>query len=388
MKGEGLNVDVPTRFTPHLKSTRVLSRPTKHKADLATFTTYWGTHPIPLQFYRPGVLKAAGLTPGSDADLGALQALRATYNVSDHVPTPHPAIPATCSDQQPLRLFAPNAARLVMVSNSSEEDEVTGPLLRRPSPSSGGPPVMGPSDVVLGPQGIMDGTSQGSSGNHSSSPLLPPWKGKGSSSPADLVSVATLALADEYSATVVLEPQDRGEGVRLSPSASKGLPASKKSGIPSCQSTAAAILKESPAPPAGGSSMSKRSAEDPNQKERISSFFALGDKASGSSFRVGHLEHELKTLKRETSPEEGVLQRRLTNLTVEHSTLQERCATRIRRTKAVRAELEGVQANRDFAQLERDSLKKERESLCACRDEALQSNDRLLCQLKEIHRLA
>ncbi|GAA0166750.1 hypothetical protein LIER_21835 [Lithospermum erythrorhizon] len=65
---------------------------------------------------------------------------------------------------------------------------------------------------------------------------------------------------------------------------------------------------------------------------------------------------------REKAWEEGVLQRRLRNLTVEHITLQERYAASIRRTEAVRAELEGVQVERDSAQLERDALNKETES--------------------------
>ncbi|GAA0172368.1 hypothetical protein LIER_26210 [Lithospermum erythrorhizon] len=60
--------------------------------------------PMPLHFYSDHrVLKAAGLTPSSDADLRALEALRVTYNVHDHAPPPPPAAPATSSGQQPLR---------------------------------------------------------------------------------------------------------------------------------------------------------------------------------------------------------------------------------------------------------------------------------------------
>ncbi|GAA0162262.1 hypothetical protein LIER_18390 [Lithospermum erythrorhizon] len=83
---------------------------------------------MPFHFYsNPWVLKAAGLTYGSDADLGALEAVKATYNVHDHTLPPSPATPTTSSDHQPLRPLAPNVLKPVVVSISSEEDEVTCP---------------------------------------------------------------------------------------------------------------------------------------------------------------------------------------------------------------------------------------------------------------------
>ncbi|GAA0159453.1 hypothetical protein LIER_16223 [Lithospermum erythrorhizon] len=57
------------------------------------------------------------------------------------------------------------------------------------------------------------------------------------------------------------------------------------------------------------------------------------EEANGSSSRVGQLQQEVKTLKKEKAWEEGVLQQRLKNLTMEHDTLHERYAASIRRTE-------------------------------------------------------
>ncbi|GAA0183337.1 hypothetical protein LIER_30763 [Lithospermum erythrorhizon] len=48
-----------------------------------SFTAYWvNTRPLPLHFYSdPRVLRMAGLIPGSTADPGTPEALRATFNV-------------------------------------------------------------------------------------------------------------------------------------------------------------------------------------------------------------------------------------------------------------------------------------------------------------------
>ncbi|GAA0157156.1 hypothetical protein LIER_14481 [Lithospermum erythrorhizon] len=116
-----------------------------------------------------------------------------------------------------------------------------------------------------------------------------------------------------------------------------------------------ASLLQSPAFPAQSSLASRRSPANPTHEELISSFSALGDKA----------------LKKEKAQEKGALQRPLRNLSGEHNTLQERYATSIRRTEAVKAELEGMHAKRDFALLERDAIENERESLRASRDEML-----------------
>ncbi|GAA0173859.1 hypothetical protein LIER_27378 [Lithospermum erythrorhizon] len=92
---EGLSIDIPARFMPHRKSTGALLMSTKHKADSVAFAPYWeNTRPMPLHFYSdPRVLKVDGLALGSVSDLGALEALRATYNVGDHAPLPLPIAP-------------------------------------------------------------------------------------------------------------------------------------------------------------------------------------------------------------------------------------------------------------------------------------------------------
>ncbi|GAA0143409.1 hypothetical protein LIER_04101 [Lithospermum erythrorhizon] len=66
------------------------------------------------------------------------------------------------------------------------------------------------------------------------------------------------------------------------------------------------------------------------------------EETNGSTSQVVQLKHELKILKKEKAQEEGVLQRCLRNLSGEHNTLQERYAASVRRTEAVRAELEGM----------------------------------------------
>ncbi|GAA0176865.1 hypothetical protein LIER_29620 [Lithospermum erythrorhizon] len=105
------------------------------------------------------------------------------------------------------------------------------------------------------------------------------------------------------------------------------------------------------------------------------------EEASGSSSRFGLLEHELKVLKKEKAQEKGALQRCLRNLTGEHNTLQQTYPASVRRTEAMKSELEGMKAERDSTRLERDALKKEMESLYVGRDEMLQTNDCLLGQL-------
>ncbi|GAA0139766.1 hypothetical protein LIER_35130 [Lithospermum erythrorhizon] len=54
----------------------------------------------------------------------------------------------------------------------------------------------------------------------------------------------------------------------------------------------------------------------------------------------------------------------------------------------MRAEVEGMQAERDFALLEKDTLKKEGESFRTGRDEMLETYDHLLDQLTESQRQA
>ncbi|GAA0172215.1 hypothetical protein LIER_41302 [Lithospermum erythrorhizon] len=103
------------------------------------------------------------------------------------------------------------------------------------------------------------------------------------------------------------------------------------------------------------------------------------EEVSGSSSRSGQLEDELKALRKEKAWEEGVLQRRLRILANLHTTLQVKYPASVRRIEAIRADLDGVQA-------ERDSILKEREGLRAGRDEILQTHNRLLDQLTKSQR--
>ncbi|GAA0187310.1 hypothetical protein LIER_34598 [Lithospermum erythrorhizon] len=170
---------------------------------------------------------------------------------------------------------------------------------------------------------------------------------QGSLPPTNPVRTATPVGASGHSTTMALELEDHGEvGSEtpqvapssfppvLGPQAAR-LPSSPPEGLP-------ASKKRSPTFPAQDSLVSKRSVSGLSHAELISSFFALVDKffdhqgvllqsylrllssyeeASGSSSRVGPLEHDLKALKKEKAQEERALQRRLKNLTGEHSTL-------------------------------------------------------------------
>ncbi|GAA0156994.1 hypothetical protein LIER_14354 [Lithospermum erythrorhizon] len=269
VSGEGLPIHVPAWFTLHLKSI------------------------------------ATGLTPGSDADLGGLEALKATYNVSDHALPPPPAVPATSSVQQPL--------------NRGGEQLFRGGRGDRPSLVKRETSLLFPSSL------------QG--------------KAKGSLPPIDLVYAATPTLVGDHSTTVVSEPEDHGEvgsaapqaitpsplpvliaqASRLSTSPSEGFPASRKrmgsppANPPLVQSqrrSDKAPLSQSPISPTKDSLASRESPSNPSHEELTFSFSTLGDK--------------------------------------------KRYATSVRRTKAVRTELEGVQVERDSAQLEKDALRKDR----------------------------
>ncbi|GAA0163022.1 hypothetical protein LIER_43625 [Lithospermum erythrorhizon] len=278
----------------------------------------------------------------------------------------------------------------MVVSSSSEEDNVTGPLLRMYLPfprlsfivdpffvsilnwvvhfraklPTREPPVMGLSDADLEPRGFKDGTSQGSRGYLSTSPVLYSGQGKGSLPPTDLVPASTPFLAGEHSATVVLEPEDHEEigsatpqavslspllvlvlqAARLSPSLSEGIPSSRNR------------VRSPPANP--------RPVHSQRRSDKVP-FLRIPWRRRGPEQREG------PGGRGPAAPPQK------SGWGTQHPT-GERYAASVRRTEAVRAQLEGVQAERDSAQLERASLMKERESLRASRDEKLQSNDCML----------
>ncbi|GAA0163335.1 hypothetical protein LIER_19229 [Lithospermum erythrorhizon] len=217
---EGLRIGVPTGFTCHPKSKGAYPRSTKHKADSIAFSTYLAnTRPMPPHFYSdPWVLKAAGLSTSSDAHLGALEVLRATFNGHDHPPPPPLAAHATSSDQQPL-LLAPTVARPVVVSSSLEEDEVMGPLLRRYLPFPGLTTFVDPfvSSILTWVAFFRDGTSESSMESLSASMVPPSGQGLGNLPLIDSTSTATPVLAGEYSVTVVLELEDPREVISVTP---------------------------------------------------------------------------------------------------------------------------------------------------------------------------
>ncbi|GAA0146531.1 hypothetical protein LIER_36335 [Lithospermum erythrorhizon] len=137
--------------------------------------------------HRRGILKATGLFPITDVDLGALESLRVTFNVPDHAPVPPPAIPAASFDQLPLR----------------------GGRSGKSSPEKGSPPpgestALGPHHAALEPQGV--GVNKGLMGNLSTSPHPEPGEGLNPLLPTNHAPAATPVGASINSATVVLEP--------------------------------------------------------------------------------------------------------------------------------------------------------------------------------------
>ncbi|GAA0175227.1 hypothetical protein LIER_41870 [Lithospermum erythrorhizon] len=270
-----------------------------------------------LHFYTDRrVLKAAGLSSIVDADLGALEALKVTFNVPDHALPPLPALLEAPSNQLPLRSPAPTT-KPVMVSSSSREDEAASPLLRRYLPFSGSQllsnhfsPLLSHGLCVVGLASPWEKqpyrvtlTSPRSSKGHGQS--LPPTV---DCAPGD----TPVGTGGQHSATVVLNPEDQREP--------RGSPLLlKRIGSPLVNPRPTQYLRWI------GKTPHAQSLAALNHEELISSFSALGDKeASGSSSLAGQLEIELKALKREKAREEGVLQWCLRNLTGEHTTPQEK----------------------------------------------------------------
>ncbi|GAA0149227.1 hypothetical protein LIER_08456 [Lithospermum erythrorhizon] len=406
---EGLPQGVPFGFMAHPKSHGAIPRSAKHKVDAYAFSTLWEDKlPMPLHFYTDHhILKAEGLFPTTDADLGALEALRVSFSVPDHAPFPPPSAPAKAPDKRPLTSAAP-ALEPVVISSSSKEDEAMSPLPSKDAALE--PPSIGTS-TPPSPEGHLSSTSP----LQSQSPLPPTTQ----------VSGASLVDAGgQHSATIVLEPKDQG-GVCLSapqtPSSvsfqapepqpmSQALspqgysfPLRKRLGSLLASSRPSQLLKKSESTPPSSSPAA------PNHAEMISSLSTLGDKffglhgvalrsykellsscemASGSSSRASQLEGELNALKKEKAREESVLQCRLKNLVSEHTIIHERYGASVQRTEAVRATLEGVHAERNSTMREKDVAMKERDSLRTGRDEMLQTHFRLRDQLTESQRQA
>ncbi|GAA0165189.1 hypothetical protein LIER_20652 [Lithospermum erythrorhizon] len=365
--GEGHPTDVPASCSPYRKSTGALLGSTKHKAHSASFAA----GPMPLNFYSyPRFLKAVCLTPGSVTDLSAREALRATYNVSDHVPSLFPVfVLATSSDQQPLR----------------HRRVGDGEQLLGIGQGDGSPP----EKVSSSPWAFL---------LRCSLYCLPPYL-----DPKDhgkVGSAAPQAITPSPLPTLVVQVTGPSPLALEGPLTSKkriGFPPYNPRPAESQRRSDKAPLSQLPAPPVGESSVSKKSSTDPSHEELTSILSTLGDKffelqgvtlysyrrlltsleeASTSSSQISQVEQDLRAFKMENASEEGTLQRRLKNLVGDHDILKERYASRVCRTEVVKVELEGMKAERDSAQLERESLRTRR-------NEALLSNDRFLGQLTE-----
>ncbi|GAA0171462.1 hypothetical protein LIER_25487 [Lithospermum erythrorhizon] len=236
--GEGPPLGVPSGFTSHPMSKGSLSISAKHKARDCPLHLLGEQTPHAFALYSDHrVLKAAGLSLGSYVDLGAPEALKAIFNVHDHVPPPSPAAPATSSDQMPFRPPAPIATEPVVLSSSSKEDEVAARFKARHP--IGELPSLGPRGATPDPQGIEVNTSQGSMGNLSASPHPPPGQGQELLLPTDHALAATPARASGHSTTIFLEPEDQREVV--GDSSGSLLSLSPCSGVTSCKSISISI---------------------------------------------------------------------------------------------------------------------------------------------------
>ncbi|GAA0156153.1 hypothetical protein LIER_13710 [Lithospermum erythrorhizon] len=309
--GEGLQPDVPSSFMAHLKSNSALPRSVKHKADAHACSTYWkDKSSMPFHFYTDClVLKAAGLFPIADADPRVLEALRPP------APTPEP----------------------VLVGSSFEEDEALSPLLRRIPKRQLHNLRTGELKLLRVLRGIPHPRHlllHGTATKVRLPQLQPPLKKM-------LADNVLLPWYWSRKIMVVLVEQ-LPRPLPLSLSRFRSLvswihlfllggyfPPGKRLGSPLYSSWPSQFLR---------SFLALQS-----YKDLLSSYEA----ASGSFSRVGQLEGELKVLKVEKAREEGALQRILKTLAREHSIPQERYGASTRRTEAMGALLEGMQAKRD-----------------------------------------
>ncbi|GAA0156086.1 hypothetical protein LIER_13660 [Lithospermum erythrorhizon] len=348
---EGLPQGAPFGFMAHPKSYSIFPCSAKHKVDAYAFSTFWEDKlPMPLYFYTDNrVLKAAGLFPIADADLRALS-LNFSYN------------------------------------KSSEEDEAMSPLLRRylslPGLTSFLEPLFASMLTWAARHRPRPPAEPESSATDHSGPwhlscgrlrskLVHRYSGTGGSRwfcprPSKLLKRSertppSSSPAASNHAELVSSISTLGDKVHLFP-------------LPSFVFLCTPLI-----PLSFLQFFALHGVALQSYKELMSSYEA----ASGSSSQDGQLEGELKAFIKEKACKEGVLQCRLKKLASEHTTLQERYGASVRLTKAVRATLEGVQAEKDSTMRERDAAVKERDNLCAGKGEMLQTHDRLLDQLTE-----
>ncbi|GAA0148425.1 hypothetical protein LIER_07874 [Lithospermum erythrorhizon] len=344
----------------------------------------------------------------------ALDALRATFNVSDPAPLPLLAAPMTSPDQIPLKPHTANDGGPVVVSSSSEEEEITCPLLRRYSPLSGlsffvesfmvflltlaahlrpripieNPSATGPSGTSPRARSAMGEFPLRSGRDPLATPVPPQEQGEGSST--------LLVTAVEDSSAVPLAnnpfslpvPPDQATQV-LPPSPVELFVSRKRNGSTpesprstSSQSKPKKTLIPCPLPP--GAITTREISERHRPREADLPPLISGQReTSGSSSCIPQLEQELKDLKKNKVQEKGTLLRRLKTLSGAYDSLKERYAASVRKTDSLLDELESVRVERNSTYLEREAFRKERDTLRINWDEAIQANERLWKRLEE-----
>ncbi|GAA0146009.1 hypothetical protein LIER_36240 [Lithospermum erythrorhizon] len=337
------------------RSHSALPRSAKHKADAHAFSTFLDDKlPMPIHFYTDRrVIRAVGLFPPVDANPGALDALRVSCSMRDHVPPSPPGAPVVATNQSPP--LRPPAPEPVVVGSSLEEDEALSPLLIR------GLVRLRAHRDIFPPRPVSWVRAKILCHRHLKSRMPLWWR-----------RPMKHAMSSPGGS---LNPRKRIGSPLASPRASQSLRRSERT-PPSSSSAARNHAELIPPSPLKEIRYILLLALQ-SYKNLLSSYKA----ATGSSSRAGQLERELEALKKEKARKEGVLQCLLRNLEGEHSTLKQKYAAGACRVEAIRAELEGMRA-------ERDSALKERDHLRAGRDEMLQTHDRLLDQLTENQRQA
>ncbi|GAA0151572.1 hypothetical protein LIER_10267 [Lithospermum erythrorhizon] len=357
-----------------LRSTRslLLPLPAKDKADAHAFSLCWEDHPsLPLYFFTDHhVLKAAGLFPIAEADLGVLEALRVSFSVPDQT------IIVCCA--------RPHAPKPVEVRSSSKEGEALSPLLRR-SLSLDSPPLLIRLLLLFSPGLLVIGLTPlsrrhlcrilrkrlPSLGSWELIPLrvlwaMPPFLHMA----GPRICLLWLRICLLQQIPRLLRPGRMLAGIILPPW-SWVRKIKKRLGSPIANPWPAQLLRRlEEVPPPSSTTL--------NHDELISSLFELGSKffdlhgvalqsykallssfevVSGTSSRVGQLEDELRVLREEKGREEGVLRHLLKVLSVGQTVLQGRCEAAARRVEVAKASLEGMEVERDATGNERDILR-------------------------------
>ncbi|GAA0174476.1 hypothetical protein LIER_27861 [Lithospermum erythrorhizon] len=257
---------------------------------------------MPPHFYTDRrVLKVAGFFPIADADLGALEALKVSYNVPDHVP-PSPSTSLGASTNQSI-------LRAVMVGSFREEDEALSPLSRRylpffrltyfvetlvtsiltwaaryrPHPSASEIYVPNCQFVTLGSSGRETSTPPSPEDHFSFSPPLLVQSRNPPPSAPQAPGDALVDVGEQYSNIVILESEDQG-GVSL---AVPKNPSSVPLSTPEPQ-----VMKQAMSP-TGGSIPPRKRMRSPPASPRASHSLRRSDRTHPSPSSAAHNHAEL-----------------------------------------------------------------------------------------------